>query len=98
MVPDVVIHSTQSNSSISCNDSIYIINLQQPSNVKLMQCASQKTALGNSPLFEYSLKTKDRQFDNVVFTGVITTTYGATNDDKVVKLMTFCFQCSYDFQ
>ena len=34
-----------------------------------MQCASQKTVLGNSPLFEYSLKTKDRQFDNVVVTG-----------------------------
>ena len=33
------------------------------------QCASQRTVLGNSPLFEYSLKTKDRQFDNVVVTG-----------------------------
>ena len=34
-----------------------------------MQCASQKTVLGNSPLFEYSLKTIYRQFDNVVVTG-----------------------------
>ena len=34
-----------------------------------MQCASQKTVRGNSPLFEYSLKTKDRQFDNVAVTG-----------------------------
>ena len=69
VVPDVVIHSTQSNSSISCNNSIHKVNLQQPSNVILMQCASQKTVLGNSPLFVYSLKTKDRQFDNVVVTG-----------------------------
>ena len=58
-----------SNSSISCNDSIHKVNLQQPSNVILMQCASQKTVPGNSPLFEYSLKTKDRQFDNVVVAG-----------------------------
>ena len=34
-----------------------------------MQCASQKAVPGNSPLFEYSLKTKDRQFDNVVVIG-----------------------------
>ena len=61
--------SPLSNSSISCNNSIHKVNLQQPSNVILMQCASQKTVLGNSPLFEYSLKTKDRQFDNVVITG-----------------------------
>ena len=61
--------SPLSNSSISCNNSIHKVNLQQPSNVILMQCASQKTVLGNSPLFEYSLNTKDRQFDNVVITG-----------------------------
>ena len=61
--------SPLSNSSISCNNSIHKVNLQQTSNVLLMQCASHKTVLGNSPLFEYSLKTKDRQFDNVVVTG-----------------------------
>ena len=61
--------SPLSNSSISCNNSIHKANLQQPSNMILMQCASQNTVLGNSPLFEYSLKTKDRQFDNVVVTG-----------------------------
>ena len=61
--------SPLSNSSISCNNSIHKVNLQQPSNMILMQSASQKTVLGNSPLFEYSLKTKDRQFDNVVVTG-----------------------------
>ena len=40
-----------------------------------------------------SLKTKDRQFDNFVVIGgtVITPTYGATSDDKVVKLTIFCF-------
>ena len=58
-----------SNSSISCNNSIHNVNLQRPSNVILMQCACQKRVLGNSPLFEYSLKTKDRQFDNVVVIG-----------------------------
>ena len=61
--------SPLSNSSISCNNSIHKVNLQHPSNVILMQCVSQKTVLGNSALFEYSLKTKDRQFDNVVVTG-----------------------------
>ena len=61
--------SPLSNSSISCNNSIHKVNLQQTSNVILMQCASQKTVLGNSPLFEYSLKTNNRQFDNVVVTG-----------------------------
>ena len=43
-----------------------------------------------------SLKTKDHQFDNfvplVAPEVVITTTYGATNDNKVIKLMIFCFQ------
>ena len=43
-----------SNSSISCNDSIPKGNLQQPNTVILIQCASQKTVLSNSPLFEYS--------------------------------------------
>ena len=67
-----------------------------------MQCASQKTVLGSSLLFEYSLKTKDRQFDDDVVTdGTVSchddNFWGAINDDKIVKLITFCFQCSYDF-
>ena len=41
--------SPLSNSSISCNNSIHKVNLQQPRNVILMQCASQRTVLGNSP-------------------------------------------------
>ena len=43
-----------------------------------------------------SPKTKDRQFDNFVVTGGTVschmTTYSATSDNKVVKLMTFCFR------
>ena len=39
--------------------------------------------------------TEDRQFDNfAVIRGkvVITTTFGATNDNKVIKLTIYCFQ------
>ena len=46
----------------------------------------------NGPL-PLPLKTKDGQFDNFVIIGVVTTTYGATSDDKVVKLIIFCFHC-----
>ena len=41
-----------------------------------------------------SLKTKDRQFDNIgVF--VITTTYFANNHDEVANLAIFCFKLPY---
>ena len=41
-----------------------------------------------------TLKTKSRQFDNFIFTGgtVSCHSYGATSNDKVIKLTTFRFQ------
>ena len=59
------------------------------------QCINpaEKTAVNKST------KTKDRQFDNFLITGVTLsnenkrmTTYGATSDDEVIKLTIFCFQ------
>ena len=40
-----------------------------------------------------SLKTWSCHNANFVITGIIRTTWGATDDDKVVFMATFCFQC-----
>ena len=62
--------SPLSNSSISCNNIIHKVNLQQPSNVILMQCASKKNSTGQQPLvWIFTKNDTDRQFDNVVVTG-----------------------------
>ena len=60
--------SPLSNSSISCNDSIHKVNLQQPINVTLIQCASQKQYWATVLVWIFT-ETTDRQFDNVVVTG-----------------------------
>ena len=48
---------------------------------------------GRFLLCRRTLKTKDRQFDNLaILSSLVETTYGGTSDNKVIKFTTFSFQ------